>query len=87
MGAMVTGGNLLMNGEAEFGEVVLRGARIGGQLSLSRFPIPRAVGRAVHDDRARDLLLQGAIFEGGVDLPFIDVGGSVDVSEATVVGL
>ena len=83
MGAIATGGHLLMNGEAEFGEVVLRGARIGGQLSLSRSRFREPLdGQSM--TIGQDLQMQGAIFEGAVDLPFIDVGGSVDVSEATV---
>ena len=83
MGAMITGGHLLMNSEAEFGEVVLRGARIGGQLSLSRSRFREPLdGQSMTIEQ--DLQMEGTIFERAVDLPFIDVGGSVDVSEATV---
>ena len=86
MGAMATGGHLLMNGEAEFGEVVLRGARIGGQLSLSQSRFRNGLdGQSM--TIGQDLQMQGAIFEGAVDLPFIEVDGTVNVGGATVAGL
>ena len=83
MGGMTIGGHLLMNGEGEFEDVVLRGARIGGQLSLSRSRFRNGLdGQSMTIEQG--LQMQGAVFEGAVDLPFIEVGGAVDVGEATV---
>ena len=81
MGGLSTEGHLMMNDGTKFEEVVLRGARIGGQLSLSDAVFGgRFDGESMMVER--DLHMVRARFDGVTDLPLISVGGSVDVGGA-----
>ena len=82
-GGLSTGGSLRMTDGSKFGDVVLRGARIGDQLILSRSAFGgRLDGESMIVDQ--DLQMVDSRFAGPTHLPFIRVGGSVDVGGATL---
>ena len=81
-----TGGHLLMNEGASFQDVVMRGAQIGGQLSMSEAVIGGKLdGRSMSVEQ--DLIMIDAKVEGLVELTMIRVADGVNLSGATLSGL
>ena len=81
-----TKGHVLMNEGAKFADVLLRGARIGGQLSLSGSTVAgRFDGQSL--TVGQDLHMGGAYFEGAAEIPLSDIAGSLDVGGATFTAL
>ena len=81
-----TGGHVLMNEGAKFADVLLRGAQIGGQLSLSGSMFAgRLDGQSL--TVGQDLHMGGAYFEGAADIPLSHIAGSLDVGGATFTSL
>ena len=83
MGGISTGGHLLMNDGAQFRMVVLLGARIGGQLSVSGAEIGEGLdGESI--TVGQSVTATDAKIRGPVDFALANVAVSVDFGGATL---